>query len=360
DIKVQSIPVEFYGSANPVIKFKNIEKEIMMNKGVIASESEKALFEKSSAAGAGKPMHPANIFSNRKFLIFSAVGVFALFIVGTSVYYWRQETAKKQTAAIPAAPATQTTVEPTTTEELAEQPAVEQPEAKEEIETIVEEAPIIFPSLLLGDSPDLDGDDLSDTAEESFGLDSALADTDKDNFQDGHEIYNLYNPAGFEPMKIADSGLIREFTNPVWGYAIYYPSSWDLGNVDENYKQVLFSALSGENIEARVFEKDASESFADWFAKWAPNERFDELKSFTSVFKVDGFRRDDYLVYYFPTETKVFVIIYNTTDSNEVNYRIVAKMMARSFSLLGGQAENISAIQTEQVGAENSTSSQQQ
>ena len=96
---------------------------------------------------------------------------------------------------------------------------------------------------------------------------------------------------------------------------------------------MLFSTITGENIEIRVIDKEDKETLADWFAKWAPTEKFAELLSFNSVFKEKGLRRADYLVYFFEDSKRVYTIVYHLTDTTTVNYRTVVKMMARSFRL---------------------------
>jgi hypothetical protein len=35
-------------------------------------------------------------------------------------------------------------------------------------------------------------------------------------------------------VKIIDSGLITEYTNPIWQYRIYYPAGWQVGEVDKD------------------------------------------------------------------------------------------------------------------------------
>ena len=161
--------------------------------------------------------------------------------------------------------------------------------------------------------------------------DSGTPDSDNDKYNDGHEIYNLFNPAGFEPIKLVDSGTVKEFSNPVHAYKLYFPALWAVGNVDPDYNDVLFSAITGENIEVKVYNKENGQTFEDWFAKSAISQKIEDLVEFETKFKEMGYRRSDYLVYYFYDENKVYILAYHTTDSNAVNYRIIIKMMARSF-----------------------------
>ncbi len=332
EMRVDTIPADFYGGANPVIKFKKVEKEVDLTpKKPVLTSAEKALLDKATAAGSGQPLHPANLLSSRKGLLILGGGLFVLFLIGAGVYYWL--TSKPLAPAAPPPPVVSVQTPPITVTETEVTPPPTTTEAVIPIPVSLAETPLEYPDLLLADSADTDNDDLTNVAEELWRTDSLSPDTDGDGYNDGHEVYNLYNPIGKEPQKIIDSGLVTDYTNPVFGYKIYYPNTWAGGNVDPGYRDVLFSTLTGENIEVRVFDRETGQGFADWFAKWAPNEQYNDLLDLDSVFQDKGYRRKDYLVFYFYNDQNVFVIAYHTTDSATVNYRSVIKMLARSFRL---------------------------
>ncbi len=340
-LSVQTIPADFYAGKNPVVTFKAVSKEIDLNKfapGQNLSARHKAALDKTTAAGSGAKLHPVHLLTSRKSLLIIFGIVFVLGVAGATVYYLK--TAPQAVLAPPPAPAVEAPKPPpipeepapivaTTTEAVPTTPA--QPKS-------LGGGSLELPSLFLADSADSDSDGLTDVEEELFGTDPALPDTDGDKYSDSHEVYNVYNPAGKEPEKIIDSGAVKDFDNPVFGYKIYYSRPWALGVVDDTYRDVLFSTITGENIEVRVVDKAPGANFADWFAAWAPSEQFNDLIPFTSVFKQAGWRRSDYLVYYFDDGSRVYVIAYHTTDSSVVNYRTVIKMVARSFRLNGNSA----------------------
>ncbi len=332
-ISVQTIPADFYGGVNPVVKFKRVEKEVVLQTKPKLTAPEKKMLDKSTAAGGGAPLHPANILANKKYAVIFGSSLFVLIVAGVSVYYYLQ---LRQQPNTPVPPAPQVTV---TTPNFPAPTVVESttPEVAAPTSTLqsLAEAPIDFPSALLGDSPDLDKDNLTDKAEELFGTDPSKPDTDGDGYNDGHEVFYLYNPAGVEPQKLIDSGYVKDYNNPVVGYKIYYPLNWAIGNVDETYRDVLFSTITGENIEVRVFDRLPNQTFADWFAQWAPNESYQNLVDFQTKFGEQGKNRADNLVYYLMDDSHVYVLLYHTTDSNAVNYRSVMVMMARSFRTPG-------------------------
>jgi hypothetical protein len=347
-VQVQTIPADFYGGQNPVVKFRKVEKEIALKPAKILP-AEKKMMDKATMPGAGQPAHPANLFASRKFLIIGGIILLLLFVGGSAIYYWYQ--AKKTPAT--SMPSLNQIVQQTmpevvppveTTTPVAEEPATTTPTTTQSAPVFSNEAPIEFPSMLLGDSADLDKDGLSDAAEEVFATDPGLPDSDSDGFADGHEVYYLYDPANKEPARLIDSGRFRDYTNANFKYKIYYPTSWALGEVDPDSRDVLFSTLTGENIEVRTIDREGL-SFADWFAKWAPQEKYGDLAAFETYFGDSGMYRKDNLVYYLTDDRYVYVIVYHTTDSNVVNYRSIIQTMARSFRLpnnagaLSGQSE---------------------
>mgnify|MGYP001598322476 FL=1 len=188
-----------------------------------------------------------------------------------------------------------------------------------------------FPNVQLLDSADLDSDSLTDVEEETFGIDPSKWDTDGDGYYDGQEAFNLYNPQGIAPMKIIDSGLVKEYINPTWQYRLYYPAQWALGTVEAEANHVLFSALSGDFVEVVAEKMNASETFADWFARKAVGQQFSDLQEFTNRFQENGWKRSDDLAAYFVREDNVFVLIYHPGNLDTIPYRHIMKMIMQSF-----------------------------
>lgn len=191
--------------------------------------------------------------------------------------------------------------------------------------------PVVFPSLLLADSVDLDVDSLTDAEEALLGTDSGVWDSDRDGYYDGQEVFNLYNPLGFAPIKLIDSGLIDEYQNSSWGYRLYYPKGWELAPVDRESRQVLLSAITGDFVEVRVFEKEGGESFVDWFGRVAVGQQYTDLIPIVNRFQESGFKRRDDLIAYFSTDRVVFVLLYHPGISETVSYRHLMQMVTQSF-----------------------------
>ncbi len=333
NVNVQTIPADFYGGVNPVVKFKKVEKEVLLDSKPKLTPSEKKILNKITSAGNDKPLHALNILTNKKYAIILGVLLFVIMLVVAGVYYYIQMRNSGKSN-VPTPP--QINI-PVTVTETVETPPItsEVPATTTSNPKFLAEAPIEFPSNLLGDSVDLDNDNISDMAEELFGSDPSKPDTDEDGYEDGHEVFYLYNPAGKEPQRIIESGYVKEYQNPTFGYKLFYPTDWAVGAVDENSRDVLFSTITGENIEVRTFDLSGNQTFSDWFIEWAPNQNFQNTLNFQTRFFESGKSRADSLVYYFVDNAHVYAIIYHTTDSNAVNFRSIAVMMARSFRTAG-------------------------
>jgi hypothetical protein len=268
------------------------------------------------------------LFTNRKFVVTAGVTLFLIAIgIGSGYYLWVARVNRKP--GTPPVIVDRVTTTPVVNDSVPTSTIENPPDTTT---TVDGEVLITFPSTILADSRDADNDGVTDVEEEILNTDPGVADTDQDKYPDGHEVYYLYNPAGKEPERVIDSGSVKEFVNQVFNYQLYYPSTWAVGPVDTEYRDVLFSALTGENIEVRVFDKEPQQDFASWFSIHAPREKFDDLVEFSTYFKQSGFRRSDYLVYYFMSQDKVYVVAYHAVpNASTINYRTVAKIIARSF-----------------------------
>lgn len=336
-VSVSTIPMEFYAGANPVIKFRSVER-VIGGKPLAVSKLETKAAAKSSAPQKST----VGLFGNKKFLISGTVGLFVIFLVGAGVYYWRLSGGGSAVKPPPSKPPI-IKITPQVTPPIATVPTstpvvtstVPVEAATSTVPPSLTGGLIEFPSVLLGISADLDRDGLTDVEEELFTSDAGKPDTDGDSYDDGREIFHLYSPTDYAPARLITGSIVKEYLNPIFQYKIYYPSSWAVGNVDPEYRDMLFSTLSGENIEVRVFDRASQQTFEDWFAVNFPNELGSALLDFKTVFGAAGKMRNDKLVYYFNDAEHFYVVVYHVTDSNVINYREVIEMAARSFRASG-------------------------
>lgn len=199
----------------------------------------------------------------------------------------------------------------------------------------ISELSIDFPALNQLTATDFDSDTLTDAEEETFGTDQSVFDTDKDGYSDGQEVLNLYNPKGNNPVRLAESGLVREFTHPKDVYRLYYPISWQAGSVDAVSNTMLFTAANGDYIEARIVSKNNGEDFATWFARTAKDQQIIDLQTSTNDFKTSYYARKDGLVVYVELPNHVLVILYHPLVNSPINYRTTLQMILGSLRVVG-------------------------
>ncbi len=321
DLTIQRIPDIFYGGNNPVIY------DSVSDKGGSVVNSKIAVRPNNSVPKLG------NEVPKKSRMVWFIIGLGFLVIGGASAYYFYQyRTTRNVAVVVPQSSNANRIV--TNTSSIS--PVIITSS------TPVEEAPsttpslssnfLEFPPVNLGTTADTDLDQLTDIEEVLYGLDSGTWDTDQDGYFDGQEMSNLYSARGGAPMKLTDSGLVREYINDYSEYRMYYPLQWSQGGVDAEERHMLFSAISGEYVEVRVFQKTANMSFVQWFQVNAPGEQFNLLSTFTNRFGVEGWKRSDGLVVYFDTPTFVFTIIYQQLQPTApIPYRTTVEMMYQSF-----------------------------
>jgi len=351
DISV--IPGDFYGGQDPVIYNVQVENGKPGVPSAVSFKEEKKneipkkeLEEKKQTTGLptqeGNKIQKQGAPAVKKQggfpWVFASVGF--VFVIGliSFYYYWTDYRGKMPVQVQEESPVLEqenipeivTEETSTTTEEIAE-------EETEKIE--VTQKKLTFPTVFYINTVDTDQDAMTDVEEALFQTDTGVYDTDGDDYFDGQEVRNLYNPAGFAPVKIIDSGLVKEYISTVYGYKIYYPTVWNFGEVDISGQQVLFSASTGEYVEIQSFTKLETQSFEDWFAENIEGEKFSELREIVNRFGVSGMKRTDDLVAYFVTSTNVFVLVYQPGIVTEIGYRHVFEMMIQSFRPRGNVGE---------------------
>lgn len=320
-----AMPEAFYGGKDPIIHFQRAAIESVSAK--IAPDGQK---HPISARGS-----VAGLMENKRRLYMIAGAALVVFVAGVSWYYVRQAGRGRMPAtSITVAPSP--AVEPAATVETSSPPTSSLAGEEETAATTAPLPPSLrphlgeFPPSISGDATDADADALTDREEEALGTDSLSWDTDSDGYYDGQEVANLYNPSGFAPVKIIDSGLVRDYVNPVWQYRVYYPMEWEVGVADPGGDQVVFGGLSDEFVEVRSFKKDQADSFDVWFAKTVSGQSFGDLSPTINRFGVSMFVRQDGLVAYVPSESAVFVFLYHPGDGNTASYSHILGMMAAS------------------------------
>lgn len=329
--EIHTIPAEFYGS---------VKRQVAVSSGPLTGL---ALVSPASVPTA--PRFSPSALKSPKFFIVIAVVAFILVIGGFTYYYIRQANLTRQKLLKPVPPAAEVLPAAIIPE------AAPTPTAPEETTTTT--APVaaplpsvIFPFKNYIKTLDTDNDGLTDEEEKNYGTDPAKPDSDSDGYVDSLEVDNLYNPIGFKPVRLIDSGRVKVYSNPTYNYSIYYPQSWIPQSLDANNVDVMFTAESGEFVEVLVEDNSLKMSAADWYLGQSPGVTADQLANFATKQNVSGAKGPDGLTVYLPFEDKIFVINYNIGLKEEVNFLNTFEMMARSLRLPAEDMGSISATST--------------
>lgn len=335
--EIYTIPTEFYGA----VGHKPVPKPTASLPLVYPTASS-ALAPAPSAPTAPKSKVD---FKSPKFIII-VTGIFLILAIAVFTYYYlRQAQLAKEKLSQPPAqvvvipPATPVTIpEPTS-------PPVEVPTSTPPavIEPVVTTPLVIFPFRNYSLTKDSDNDDLTDKEEAIFGTDFQKPDTDEDGFIDGLEVSSLYNPLGYKPVKLLDSGKVKIYLNPTYNYSIYYPNPFIAQSLDVNNEAVMFSSDTGEFAEVSVVDNVLKMPVIDWYLAQSPGVQTGDLKPFVTKEKAEGILSPDGLTVYVPFEDKIFIINYNIGLKTEINFLNTFKMMVSSFRI-NGLLEEINSV----------------
>lgn len=181
---------------------------------------------------------------------------------------------------------------------------------------------------------DADGDGLSDVEENTVFASSAdTADTDNDNYSDGTEVLNLYNPAGNGLLQ--DSGLVGVYDNSVYGYSLLYPKNWRMED-EANSNNVIFFSGVGGFIQVITQNNEQSLSLSEWYADL--NASVAKAQSSTKV-TLNGleflYSPDGLTAYIVDPKnlSNIYVVTYSPEQSNRLDFMATFTMLINSMTM---------------------------
>ncbi len=345
--RFSSMPEEFYGGLDPEIHYVKTEVKPKIVKSPPKEIKKAPEMTKSAPIPTGTPQPlkspPASPPPNlpqitrppkKNIVLQILLIIFLLSIIGLSLWWFLfRNMGDGVQDGVPVIPTPLTVSRPTIP--IAELEVVEPIEEVEEV--VVPQPSITKISLPREDfrrNSDLDADLLSDEEELLLGTDPSVWDSDGDGYYDGQELFNLYNPLGFTPVRLISSGIVAEYLGTPNAYHIYYPIRWQARTVNGTDDHLLVSSPNGEYVEIRKVQREITDSFTDWFAKNVAGENYANLQSFTNHFGMEGYLRRDGLVVYFPREDAVYVLISHATPGTTSNvYRNIISLVYQSFRI---------------------------
>lgn len=347
ETEVQTIPPEFYGGVKkdlpkPVARTSAPSQPLVASARAAPSPASAAPLSTGVFAGADKT--PLTKRFSPKMIIAVLSGIFALAIIGIAYYYIHQASVIKQRAQNQAQSALTQIVAPlpeavTSTQEIA--PATSTVPSSSALQPL---SGVIFPAKTFALTADSDNDGLTDIEEVLYGTDPEKPDSDNDGYIDGLEVVNLYNPLGFKPVRLIDSGRVNSYVNSTFGYSAYYPNLWTAQSLDATNEQVLFSSGAGDYIEIIKVNNPLKLTLTDWYKGQSPGAQISELKSITTKDKVEGILSPDGLTAYLPFGNTIYTITYNIGLKDQVSFMQTFNMMVQSFRYPGLAEQPIGGV----------------
>ena len=192
--------------------------------------------------------------------------------------------------------------------------------------TISETIPVETPPLL-----DTDADGLTDDEETALGTNISLPDSDGDTYGDLSELGSGYNPSG--PDKLAASSFLTKYQNQTGKYEIYYPASWTLKSLNNDYA-TLISAPDNSLMQISLQDNPNIQSISAWYGATFPEEtlssnRLQKGNGWEGIMGADGLN-------FYLTDTNrenIYIISYIPALSDRLAYPNIFKMIINSFRI---------------------------
>lgn len=190
----------------------------------------------------------------------------------------------------------------------------------------------IAPGIFAGQDSDNDG--LTDLEEEVYGTDPFNPDTDGDGYTDGWELINLFSPIEGRGASLADSGLIKVYTNPTFRYSLFYPNPFIVNTMpDIDDIEVIISGETGEFFGIIIQENPEMVPVTEWYQEQISGLTDEEAKKaevggYEAVWSLDGF------TIYIGKDDKIYAFDYNLGGTTTAHFRSTFSMMINSFRFL--------------------------
>jgi flagellar basal body-associated protein FliL len=185
-------------------------------------------------------------------------------------------------------------------------------------------------------SLDSDADKLTDVEEDLYQIERRTPDTDGDGYLDGDEIISGYNPKVAGGAKLETSGLVNQYSNPVFNYEVLYPTSWLARPEDQSLQVVLFMTSTEEFMKISVEDNAEKLDLVNWYLRLSPGADLNLLEKKTTAKGYDALVSPDKLTYYIldpNTQDKVYVLTYNIGSLSQINFLSTFQMMVNSFTV---------------------------
>jgi hypothetical protein len=198
--------------------------------------------------------------------------------------------------------------------------------------------PIVVEDKPITQGLDTDSDGLTDVEELLYGTDFRNPDTDADSFLDGNEVFHRYDPIGYAPSTLLDTGSVEIYSAlGVPTYEVYYPSTWTAQDSFDPgtgmTSEVTFASRTGSVIGISTFTPSPEADIV--FSHVDLGKALDIVEFFQSTSK-EGYTvysSQDKLTSYLYGEGDIFQFRYDLEREKTIEYLQTFQMMVNSFVL---------------------------
>ncbi len=200
---------------------------------------------------------------------------------------------------------------------------------KPETQLLSQDNIIVSQEIIRGADKDQDG--LSDAEEAVYQTGLEEYDSDKDSYNDGLEVGQLYSPISGPNVTLKETDLITKYDNLAGGYSIWYPMAFKLQAPSTTTGDLPVSFISPAGDELFTISAQPNQqnlTAAEWYLKQAEDMAVGQLRQFSvngveAVWSVTGKE------IYFSHKQKIYILAYNTTDKDKANFTTTFEMLIR-------------------------------
>lgn len=192
----------------------------------------------------------------------------------------------------------------------------------------------------LGTDADTDQDGLSDREEQLFLTSVAVPDTDQDNFLDGTELRNLYDPA--TPGALLEvSPQVKVVRNSTLGYQLLIPVAWTSAATSTDGRVFEIRPDTGSEVFAiTVYDNPERLAVTPWLQAQQPSLSLTQFVNFQNEAGWTGVQAQNHSVIIAAfddggpgSRAYIFVLHYDAGLESLIRYQAVWDMMANSLAV---------------------------
>ncbi len=171
--------------------------------------------------------------------------------------------------------------------------------------------------------------------EEALGTAETAEDSDGDGYSDLSELEAGFNPAG--PGRLSSSAKFNTYINSKYDFKIFYPSAWELVNVDQD-ESILIKTGDDQFMQVIIQENSGNKDIDSWYrsqfslADIRPEQRISGGQAGEDVWQ--GIMSNDRLNAYLtdPGRSIIVTLAYNPGMKRESLYPNIYKYLLSSIS----------------------------